>query len=82
LGRNSTNVRLSFFFDERANEQQREALNMIFSGKTGGFMAEFAKLTEIRVLEYGPIEFQAYWQYCVYHWRRNRHRSRVILKQL
>jgi hypothetical protein len=55
---------------------------MIFSGKAGSFMAEFAKLTEIRVLEYAPIKFQAYWQYCVYHWRRNRHRSRVILKQL
>jgi len=62
----ATNVRLNFFFDEKANEQQREALNMIFSGKAGGFMAEFAKLIEIRVLEYAPIKFEvaddlAYW---------------------
>ena len=28
-----------FFFDERADEKQREALKMIFSGKAGGFMA-------------------------------------------
>jgi hypothetical protein len=32
------------FFDEKANEEQREALHMIFSGKAGGFMAEFAML--------------------------------------
>jgi len=62
----ATNVRLNFFFDEKANEQQREALNMIFSGKAGGFMAEFTKLIEIRVLEYAPIKFEvaddlAYW---------------------
>jgi hypothetical protein len=39
---------------------------MIFSGKAGGFMAEFTKLIEIRVLEYAPIKFEvaddlAYW---------------------
>ena len=27
---------MGFFIDERANEQQREALQMIFSGKVGG----------------------------------------------
>jgi hypothetical protein len=32
---------MALFFDEKANEQQREALNMIFSGKAGGFMVEF-----------------------------------------
>src|SRR5687768_6733479 len=33
-----------FFFDELANQQQRDALQMIFTGKAGGFMPEFAKL--------------------------------------
>ena len=32
---------------------------MIFNGKTGGFMAEFAKLTgEIRGIEYAPTKFE------------------------
>jgi hypothetical protein len=32
---------------------------MIFSGKTGGFMAEFAKLIgEIRGIEYAPTKFE------------------------
>ena len=34
----------AFFFDERADEKQRGALKMIFSGEAEGFMAEFAKL--------------------------------------
>jgi hypothetical protein len=43
---------MALFFDEKANAQQREALNMIFSGKAGGFIAEFAKLIgEIRGIE-------------------------------
>lgn len=56
---------LALFFDERANEQQREALNM--SGMAGGFMAEFAKLIgEVRGIEYAPIKFElandlSYW---------------------
>ncbi|MFL6317867.1 MAG: DUF1326 domain-containing protein [Nitrososphaeraceae archaeon] len=34
----------------------REALQMIFGGKAGGFMAEFAKLIgEVRGLEFAPI---------------------------
>lgn len=32
---------------------------MIFSGKAGGFMAEFAKLIEnVRGMEYAPIRFE------------------------
>ena len=31
---------ISIFFDEKANEEQKEALHMNFSGKAGGFMAE------------------------------------------
>ena len=66
-GDGKTKVDLALFFDEKANEQQREALNMIFSGKAGGFMAEFAKLIgEVRGVEYAPIKFEladdlSYW---------------------
>jgi hypothetical protein len=52
-------AKMGFFFDERANEKQREALQMIFMGKAGGFMAEFAKLFgEIRGTEFAPIKFK------------------------
>lgn len=60
-------AKMAFFFDERGTEKQREALQMIFMGKAGGFMAEFAKLFgEIRGTEFAPIEFKiaddlAYW---------------------
>jgi hypothetical protein len=56
-----------FFFDERANEKQREALQMIFMGKAGGFAAEFAKVIgDILGIEFAPIKFElardlAYW---------------------
>jgi hypothetical protein len=56
-----------FFIDEKANEQQRQALQMIFGGKAGGFIAEFAKLVgEIRGIEFAPIKFEladdlSYW---------------------
>jgi hypothetical protein len=59
--------KLGSLFDEKANAQQREALNMIFNGKTGGFMAEFAKLIgEIRGIEYASTKFEiaddlSYW---------------------
>jgi hypothetical protein len=61
-----TKVDIALFFDERANEQQRKALNMIFTGTAGGFMGEFANLIEVRGLEYAPIKFEvaddlAYW---------------------
>src|SRR5919202_4017880 len=58
---------LGFFFDEKANEKQREALNMIFTGKAGGFMAELAKLIgNVRGLEFALIKFEiaddlSYW---------------------
>ena len=62
-----TKADVAVFFDERADEEQRKALNMIFTGKAGGFMGEFAKLIgEVRGLEYAPIKFEvaedlAYW---------------------
>jgi hypothetical protein len=66
-GDGKTKINLGFFFDERANQQQRDALQMIFTGKAGGFMAELAKLIgEVRGLEFAPIKFEvahdlAYW---------------------
>ena len=52
-------AKMGFFFDERANEQQREALQMIFMGKAGGFMAELAKLFgKVTGIEYAPIKFE------------------------
>jgi hypothetical protein len=57
----------AFFFDERADEKQRDALKIIFSGKAGGFMAEFAKLLgEVKGMDYTPIKFEiaddlSYW---------------------
>ena len=66
-GDGKTKVDLALFFDEKADEKQREALNMIFSGKAGGFMAEFSKLVgEVRGIEYAPIKFEladdlSYW---------------------
>ena len=62
-----TKVNMAIFFDDKADEKQREALNMIFSGRAGGFMAEFAKLIgEIRGIEYASIKFEladdlSYW---------------------
>ena len=48
-----------YFFDERANDEQRDVLNMIFTGKAGGFMAEFAKLIgHVHGVEYVPIKFE------------------------
>ncbi len=57
----------AFFFDERANEKQRQALQMIFMGKAGGFAAEFAKVIgDILEIEFVLIKFEvakdlAYW---------------------
>jgi hypothetical protein len=63
----ATKITISMFFDEQANQQQREALQMIFSGKAGVFMAEIANLIgEVRGIEYAPIKFEiaddlSYW---------------------
>jgi hypothetical protein len=58
-GDGKTKLNLAIFFDEKATERQKEALNMIFSGKAGGFMAEIANLIgEVRGIEYVPIKFE------------------------
>lgn len=52
-------VTMGMFIDERADERQREALQMIFSGQAGGFPAEFATfIGEVRGIETAPIEFE------------------------
>lgn len=62
-----TKASIAFFIDERADQQQRVALQMIFTGRAGGFMANFAKLIgEDRGLNFVPIKFEvaedlAYW---------------------
>jgi len=49
---------LGLFFDERANDQQRQALQAVFTGQAGGFMANFAKMVgELRGFEFVPISF-------------------------
>lgn len=55
----NTKANMAVFFDETANEEQRESLDMIFTGKAGGFMAEFAKLVgEVRGVEFAPIKIK------------------------
>jgi len=59
---------LGLYIDVRADEQQREALQQVFSGQAGGFMATFAELVgEVSGLEFVPITFEvaddlAYWR--------------------
>jgi len=62
-----TKVDVALFFDERADEEQRKALDMIFTGKAGGLMGQFGKLFgKVRGVESAPIKFEiaedlAYW---------------------
>lgn len=50
-------VTLGVYFDERANERQRDALQMIFGGQVGGWPAELAKLIgDMRGIEYARID--------------------------
>ena len=56
-----------FFFDERADERQHEALQSIFGGKAGGWPAGLAALFEVRGTEVAPITFEvaddlAFWR--------------------
>lgn len=49
---------IGIFIDERADERQREALEMIFGGRAGGWPAEFANIiAEVRGIDYAPIDF-------------------------
>jgi hypothetical protein len=63
----ATKVTMGMYMDERADERQREGLQVIFSGQGGGWPGEFASLIEeVRGIEYAPINFEidadlAYW---------------------
>jgi hypothetical protein len=49
---------MGIFVDERANPQQREALQMIFGGQAGGWPGLFAQnVAEVRGIEFAKIEF-------------------------
>jgi hypothetical protein len=59
---------MGLFIDERADARQREALQMIFGGRVGGWPGVFASLiAEVRGIEYVPIDFEiaddlAFWR--------------------
>jgi hypothetical protein len=51
-------ITMGIFIDERADADQREALQMIFGGRAGGWPAQFAQnIAEVRGIEFVPIEF-------------------------
>lgn len=62
-----TKANVGFFFDEKASQNQRDSLHLIFTGKAGGFIAEFAKLIgQVHGFEFVPIKFEvvedlSYW---------------------
>lgn len=59
---------MGLFVDERADERQRRALDIIFGGQAGGWPRFFSQVIgEFRGVEYVPIEFEvaadlAYWR--------------------
>jgi hypothetical protein len=53
-----TKASMAMFIDERADERQREALQMIFSGRVGGWPGTFANfIGEVRGMEFARINF-------------------------
>lgn len=63
-----TKATMGIFLDERADERQREALQMIFGGRAGGWPGVFANfIGEVRGMEYARINFEvaddlAFWK--------------------
>ncbi len=61
-------ITMGIFLDQRADQRQREALQMIFGGRVGGWPALFAGLiAELRGIEFARIEFEvaddlAFWR--------------------
>ncbi|MER8565923.1 DUF1326 domain-containing protein [Mesorhizobium sp. M0924] len=50
---------MGMYLDEKADEQQREALQVIFGGNAGGWPAGFAaNVGEMRGMEFVPITFE------------------------
>jgi hypothetical protein len=53
-----TKATMAMFIDERADERQREALQMIFGGRVGGWPGTFASfIGEVRGMEFAHIDF-------------------------
>ena len=51
-------AKMAIFIDERADDKQREALQMIFGGQAGGWPGLFAQnIAEVLGIEFAPIEF-------------------------
>jgi hypothetical protein len=49
---------MAMFIDERADARQREALQMIFGGRVGGWPGTFANfIGEVRGMEFARIDF-------------------------
>jgi hypothetical protein len=54
-----TKATMGMYMDERADESQRQALQVIFSGQGGGWPGEFASfIGEVRGIEYVPITLE------------------------
>lgn len=55
-----TDAHMAVFIDERADEAQRTALQMIFGGQAGSWPAEMVAMLdgEMRGLEFAPIEIE------------------------
>lgn len=61
-------VTLGLFIDERADERQREGLQMIFGGQAGGWPADFAQaIVEMRGVEFARIDLEVAED--LSHWR-------------
>ncbi len=55
----NTKVSMAIFIDERADERQRDALQMIFGGRVGGWPGTFANfIGEVRGMEFARIDFR------------------------
>ena len=53
-----TKASMAMFLDERADDRQREALQLIFGGRVGGWPATFAGfIGEVRGMEFAHIDF-------------------------
>src|SRR5262249_40553204 len=50
---------MALYIDQRADPEQREALQTIFSGQAGGWPGQFAQtIGEIRGIDFASIEFE------------------------
>ena len=55
-----TKWKIALYLDERANDEQREALGQIYSGKVGGLMAKFSEFVgEVAGVRSVPIDYRA-----------------------